>query len=157
MVYVPILLSRARSLRAGEPLSSVAGHAATPSLRRALDLGTDDEEGDYAALNAAGVAALTELDGVQGPRRLVLAAEVDEVSVGDGQGTFGEVQVAGLTWPQVRSLFADEEVAAPAVLAAARAVDGVAPAQAYDLPAVVELNDNHDLLWFSPEELDALG
>ena len=157
MVYVPIQLPRARSLRAGEALSLVAGHAATPSLRRALDLGVDDEEGDYAALNAAGVAALATLDGVQGRRRLVLAAEVDAASVADRQGTSGEVQVAGLTWAQVRSLFADEEVAAPAVLAAARAADGVAPAQAYDLPAVVELTDNHDLLWFSPEELDTLG
>jgi hypothetical protein len=157
MVYVPILLSRARLLRAGEVLRSVAGHAATPSLRRALDLGVDDEEGDYAALNAAGVAALAALAGGQDSRRLVLAAEVDAASVADGHGTSGEVRVADLTWAQVRSLFADEEVAAPAVLAAARAADGVALAGAYDLAAVVELTDHHDLLWFSPEELDALG
>lgn len=157
MVYVPILLSRARSLRAGDPLRSAAGHAATPSLRRALDLRVDDEEGDYAALNAAGVAALAALQDAQAGRRLVLAAEVGDASVSDGRGSSGEVHVAELTWAQVRSLFADEEVAAPAVLAAAGAARGVELAQAYDLPAVVELTDDHDLLWFSPEELDSLG
>ncbi|SDS87862.1 hypothetical protein SAMN04488543_2566 [Friedmanniella luteola] len=154
MVYVPLPLSRARALRDGEPLDAVAGHAATPSLRRALDLAPDDEEGDYAALNAAGVAALA---GLAGARRLVLAAEVPDDRVVDGRGPSGEVDVADLRWPQVRSLFADEEVAGPAVAAAAAAVTGTDPAQAYDLPAVVALTDGHDLLWFAPEELDALG
>lgn len=153
MVYVPLPLPRARRLRVGEPLAAVPGHAATASLRRALGLGTDDEEGDYAALNAAGVAAL---DGLLGSRRLVLAAEVGDAQVTDRGGTSGEVDVAGLAWTQVRSLFADEEVAAPAVTEAARAATGVALAEAYDLPAVAALVDAHDLLWFSPEELDAL-
>ena len=153
MVYVPLPLSGAAALRAGEPLDRVPGHAATPSLRRALDLGADDEEGDYAALNAAGVAAL---DGLTGSRRLVLAAEVGDAQVTDRRGTSGEVEVAGLAWAQVRSLFADEEVAAPAVTAAAPAATGVALAEAYDLAAVTALVDAHDLLWFSPEELDAL-
>ncbi|GAA1435400.1 hypothetical protein GCM10009616_32420 [Microlunatus lacustris] len=154
MVYVPLPLPRARALRAGEPLDRVGGHAATPSLRGALDLGADDEEGDFAALDAAGVAAL---DGLAGSRRLVLAAEVGDAQVTDRRGTTGEVEVAGLAWSQVRSLFADEEVAATAVAAAARAATGVPLAEAYDLPAVAALVDGHDLLWFAPEELDALG
>ena len=154
MVYVPLTPAQARSLRAGEALTRLAAHAATPSLRRALDLAPDDEEGDYAALNAAGVAAL---DGLADGRRLVLAADVGDAQVSDGRGTSGEVAVADLVWAQVRSLFADEEVAAPAVRAAAEAARGVALAQAYDLPAVAALADAHDLLWFAPEELDALG
>jgi hypothetical protein len=154
MVYVPLPLTRARSLRDGEPLARVVAHAATPSLLAALDLTPDDEEADYAALNAAGVAAL---DGLASARRLVLAAEVPDARVDDGHGASGEVEVADLRWSQVRSLFADEEAAASDVTAAARAASGVALGQAYDLPAVVRLTDGHDLLWFAPEELDALA
>ncbi len=154
MVYVPLPASRVRALRDGEPLARVAGHAATPSLRAALDLAPGDEEGDYAALNAAGVAALA---GLPGPRRLVLAAEVADPQVADGRGSSGEVEVTDLRWGQVRSLFADEEVAASAVTAAAAAAAGVALDEAYGLPAVVALTEGHDLLWFAPEELDALG
>ena len=154
MVYVPLPHTRATALRDGDTPSALAGHAATASLRRALDLTPDDEEGDYAALNAAGVAAL---DGLAGERRLVLAAEVADAQVADHRGPSGEVEVTGLTWAQVRSLFADEEVAGPAVRAAAGAASGVALEQAYDLPAVAALADAHDLLWFAPEELDALG
>lgn len=154
MVYVPLALARARALRGGQPLATVPGHAATPSLRRALDLAADDEEGDYAALNAAGVAALA---GLTGARRLVLAAEVGDAQVGDRRGSSGEVEVSDLTWAQVRSLFADEEVAGPVVTAAARAAAGVDLAEAYGLDAVVALTDGYDLLWFAPDELDALG
>ncbi len=154
MVYVPLPASHARSLREGETLARVAGHAATPSLRAVLDLPPDDEEADYAALNAAGVAALA---GLPGSRRLVLAAEVGDLQVIDLRGASGEVEVSDLRWTQVRSLFADEEVAGSAVTAAAAAATGVALADAYGLPAVVALTESHDLLWFAPEELDALG
>ena len=154
MVYVPLALGQARALRDGEPLDRLPGHAATPSLRRELAVAEDDEEGDFAALNAAGVAAL---DGLAGSRRLVLAADVGPAQVTDGHRRSGEVQVDGLTWPQVQSLFADEDAAGSAVVAAAVAATGMDLDQAYDLPAVVALTDTHDLLWFAPAELDALG
>ena len=154
MVYVPLTPAQARSLRAGEALTRLAAHAATPSLRRALDLAPDDEEGDYAALNAAGVAAL---DGLADGRRLVLAADVGDAQVSDGRGTSGEVAVADLVRAQVQSLFADEEAAGPAVRAAARDAAGLEPRQAYDLPAVLALTDSYDLLWFGPAELDDLS
>jgi hypothetical protein len=154
MVYVPLALTKARALRDGESLDRLRGHAATPSLRRELAVAENDEEGDFAALNAAGVAAL---DGLAESRRVVLAADVAADQVADGHGGSGEVQVDRLTWPQVQSLFADEEAAGPAVVAAARAATGVPLGQAYDLPAVVALTDTHDLLWFAPAELDALG
>nr|WP_294696279.1 hypothetical protein [uncultured Friedmanniella sp.] len=160
MVYVPLPPAQARALRAGESLDLLRGHAATPSLRRELAVAEDDEEGDFAALNAAGVAALSELGDLSEPggtRRLVLAAEVDASQVVDAQGAWGEVQVLGLTWPQVQSLFADEEAAGPAVRAAARDAAGLEPRQAYDLPAVLALTDSYDLLWFGPAELDDLS
>jgi hypothetical protein len=154
MVYVPLPAERARALRAGERLDALPAHAVTPALCRAVEVGTDDEEADFAALSAAGVAALA---GLEGGRRLVLAADVAAGQVEDTGGPSGEVVVSDLTWGRVRSLFADEEAAAPAVLAAARVVQGRPLADAYDEPTVVALTDTWDLLWFAPEELDALG
>lgn len=154
MIYLPMALDRAQALRAGEPLDRVPAHAATPSLRLALALAAEQEEGDFAALSAAGVAAL---DGLTGNRRLVLAADVGADQVSDAGGDSGEVGVERLSWSQVQALFADEEAAGPAVTAAAGAARDVPLEQAYDLPAVVALTDDHDLLWFSPAELDGLA
>ena len=153
MVFVPVAMAAALALRAGEPVPPARGFAATPSLRRALGPGTDDEEADFAVLSAAGVAVL---DGLVGSRRLVLAAEVPEGHVSDRGGDLGEVEVRDLGWRQVQALFADEESAAAAVRAAASAAAGVAVEAAFDLPAVVELTDTFDLLWYAPEELDGL-
>jgi len=153
MVFVPVPVAAAAVLRAGDPVPVSRGFAVTPSLRTALGPGTDDDEADFAALSAAGVAALA---GLVGPRRLVLAADVGDDQVSDAGNALGEVAVRRLAWAQVQALFADEEVAAPAVAAAASAAAGVGLAEAFDLAAVVELTDGHDLLWYAPEELDAL-
>jgi hypothetical protein len=56
----------------------------------------------------------------------------------------------------VQALFADEESAAAAVAAATTAASGADPATTFDLPAVVELTDRYDMLWYAPEELDGL-
>ena len=152
MVFVPVPVADAVALRDGTPTAPQRAFAATPSLRRALQT-ADDEEAEFAALDAAGVAAL---DGLAGSRRLVLAAEVGEAQVRDLTTDLGEVQVERLVWDQVRSLFCDEEVAAEAVRAAADAAAGVPAADAFDLPAVVALGERHDLLWYAPEELDGL-
>jgi hypothetical protein len=153
MVFVPLPLATARALRAGQPCSPVRGFAATPGLRRALGPGTADEEADFAALDTAGVAAL---QGLADSRRLVLAAEVPDGQVRDRGGELGEVEVRGLEWRQVRSLFADEESAGGSVRAAAAAAAGTALVMAFDVPAVIELSDTTDLLWYAPEELDGL-
>jgi hypothetical protein len=152
MVFVPVGLAVALALRDGERRAH-RGFAATPTLRRALGSGSDDEEADFAALNAAGVAAL---DGLAEPRRLVLAVDVDESQVSDRRTDLGEVEVRDVGWPQVQALFADEEPAAAAVVPAAAAASGVPLHEAFDLPAVIELTDGYDLLWFAPDELDAL-
>jgi hypothetical protein len=66
--------------------------------------------------------------------------------------------VRDLRWSQVRALFADEAEAAEAVLRARAALaesgEGYTLAAALEVPAVGKLLDNHDLLWFAPEELD---
>jgi uncharacterized protein DUF6912 len=153
MVFVPLPVASASTLRGGTAATPCRGFAATPSLRRALGAASDEDEAGFAALDAAGVAAL---DGLRGSRRLVLAADVDPAQVRDRGTELGEVEVADLSWAQVRSLFADEEVAAPLVTAAADAARGVTLPVAFDLTAVTELRDSHDLLWYAPEELDGL-
>lgn len=154
MVYLPLALDAARTLRTDGGPTAGRAFAATPSSIRALGLQPDDEEAGFAALSTAGVAALAD-PSVR--RRLVLAADVDPTQVHDSGDDLGTVEVTGLRWAQVRSLFADEEAAGDAVVAAAAALPGVEPAEAFDLPAVVALTDGFDLLWFDPSELDVLG
>lgn len=159
MVFVPVSLSLARALRSGQQPGALPGFAVTPALVQALGADPGEEEADFAALSTAGLAALT---GLGTGRRLVLAAEVAADQVTDRGGERGEVRVAGLGWGQVSALFADEDVAgdavgAAAVEVAAAAAAGFEPAEALSGPAVATLSDTYDLLWYAPEELDALA
>jgi len=153
MVFVPFTPTSAVALRGGETRSADRAFTATPSLRRTLGRASDDEEADFAALSIAGAAALGEMTGV---RRLVLAAEVADNQVVDRRTELGEVEVRELRWGQVQALFSDEESAGPAVARAAAAAAGVPLAAALELPAVTELSEGYDLLWYAPEELDGL-
>lgn len=153
MVFVPVALASARARRSGEHAGELRGFAVTPSLVQALGPDLSDEEADFAALSTAGLAAL---EGLDGGRRLVLAAEVAANQVTDRSNELGEVGVAGLDWSQVAALFADEDAAADAVRAAAAEATGSAPVEVLSRPAVVTLSNTYDLLWYAPEELDAL-
>ncbi|WP_375426737.1 DUF6912 family protein [uncultured Friedmanniella sp.] len=153
MVFVPMPFSAAVVLRGGRGPSVLQGFAATPSLLAGLGSDAGDEA-DYAALNAAGVAAL---EGLTGPRRLILAVEAAAQQVLDARTELGEVRVEAVRWDQVRALFADGPEAAPAVAAAAEAAAGVALDRVLELPAVVELGETIDLLWYATGELDDLG
>lgn len=102
------------------------------------------------ALNHAGVASLL-LEG--GSTRLVLAVDLDLT----GGDDLGAVRVPEVRWSDVRSLFADEAAAAAAVARAMAAVNGLELATALPLPEVEQLLDAYDLLWYAPEELDALA
>ncbi|GAA3696098.1 hypothetical protein GCM10022204_10070 [Microlunatus aurantiacus] len=150
-VFVPLTLDAARQLRTVGSARDLVGYAAGPGLRTWLsEARLDDEEADYVALNHAGVAALTLDD--TAPTRIVLAVDRD---VADGDD-LGAVTVAQLDWVAVRSLFADEGAAASAVLAARAAVRGSDLAAALSAPAVEALQESYDLLWYAPDELDAL-
>jgi len=154
MVFVPTTPAAARALRAGEQPGRLPGFAVTPSLVRVLGPDHSGEEADFAALSAAGLAAL------QGPcagRRLVLAVDVATDRVDDGRGEPGEVRVDGLVWRQVSALFADEDAAADAVRAAVAEVTAAPPDDALSGRAVAALSDTYDLLWYAPDELDSLG
>jgi hypothetical protein len=116
-----------------------------------MEADTVREEAEYAALSNAGVLAL-----VLKPNspRLVVAAEVPEEQIADLWKVHGEVEVHGLTWAQVRALFADEPDAREAVTLAGKAVAGQSLTDALTAREVSAVLDGYDLLWFAPEELD---
>lgn len=158
LVYLPASPALAARLRAGEAAGPWAGHTASPGLRADLaGWGTepDDDELQYAALNAAAIAQLVD------PRatdpRLVLAAEVADADLVDlDRAEPGAVTIGDLAWQQVTALFADAPEATAAVATARRAVRDTSVAAALAAPEVVELLEQHDLLWYAPEELDGL-
>ena len=153
LIFVPASHEDARALRSGRDLATAPGCAATDSLIAALGPGSSTEEAEYAALNNAGVLAIMRT--AESPR-LVLAAEVADDQVTDHRTDLGEIDVERLHWSQVRSLFADEPEAGEAV-ARARLESGASGlAETLAMPAVGELLDTYDLLWFATAELDSL-
>jgi hypothetical protein len=153
MIFVPMTRDEARALRSGAGTDRYPGCAATPGLAASQEVDTVLEEVEYAALSNAGVLALVLKPHLP---RLVVAGEVPEEHVRDLSQPHGEVEVSGLVWAQVRALFADEPDARQAVGLASEAVTGESLAAALAAPEVAAVLDNHDLLWFAPEELDLL-
>jgi hypothetical protein len=153
MIFVPMTADEAAALRSGVGVDRYQGCAVTANLVASMDADTVPEEVEYAALSNAGVLAL--LIKPNAPR-LVVAAEVREEQVVDQGASQGEVDVNGLTWAQVRALFADEPAASEAVRLAGKAVAGEGLAAALAAPEVATVLDAYDLLWYAPEELDQL-
>jgi hypothetical protein len=153
LVFVPLDRADAVDLRAGADLGTRAGCAPTAGLAGILEPTAVAEEVEFAALNHAGVLALSA---VSDPLRLVLAADVADGQVTDVGSELGEVTVAGLRWAQVQALFADEPAAGPRVAQARAETVGLGLAEALASDALAALQGAFDLLWFAPEELDQL-
>ena len=154
MIFVPMTRDEVAALRSGPVRSGVvansySGCAATAGLIASLEADVI-EEVEFAALNNAGVLALV----LKPSPRLVVAAEVREDQVTDLGGSWGEVEVDGLAWAQVRALFADEPAAWDAAKLASKAVAGRSLGAAVAAPEVAAVLDEYDLLWYAPEELD---
>lgn len=155
MVYVPLDRRQALRLReAGALAGPLPGHAATPALLAAHDLGPDADDADYTALAYAGVSGL--LTG-KDPLRLVVAAEIDPAPDADHpDDAFGRITIDRLDWSRVSSLFADETASAERIARARALAAGLSLVEAVDAEQVEVLLDECDLLWFAPEELDRL-
>ncbi|HLL63621.1 MAG TPA: hypothetical protein VK401_11260 [Propionibacteriaceae bacterium] len=151
LVFVPVDRETADALRTGTDPGPRPGCAPTAELAASTGPDAVAEEVEFAALSHAGVLALTS---TTDPLRLVLAADVEAVQVEESGDGLGQVVVAGLRWPQVQSLFADEPDAAAAVAAARAAAEGRTLTEALELDEVAQLLDAYDLLWFAPEELE---
>jgi hypothetical protein len=153
MIFVPMTPDETVALRSGAGVDHQQGCAATASLVGSVETDCVIEEAEYAAINNAGVLAMVLKPNAP---RLVVAAEVREEQVIDRGAPQGEVEVNGLTWRQVRALFADEPAAQKAVRLARRTVAGRSLTAALVTPKVAALLDRYPLMWYAPEELDQL-
>jgi hypothetical protein len=153
LVFVPCDRVEASALRAGGDFPARPACAPTADFAGTLEPTAVAEEVEFAALNQAGVLTLsTGAD----PLRLVLAADVADNQVADRGSEPGAITVSDLRWSQVRALFADEPAAAASVARARADLAAVGPTDTLAMEAVMTLQDEFDLLWFAPDELDRL-
>ncbi|MGC3993174.1 MAG: hypothetical protein QM779_03440 [Propionicimonas sp.] len=126
------------------------GHAVTAGLRAAF-APSDDEEAEHIALLVASIASL-----VGTGRRLVAVVECSPRPDASADQDFGGVTVPDLAWDALQSLFADAGDAEGLPEAAAAAA-GLSLTEAWDLPEVVRLLEEADLLWHGAGEWRELG
>ena len=147
LVFVPLSGAELRTwAESGTLAGPRPGYSATPALREAFGV-TDEEDAEYAALCIASIAGL-----LAHGRRLVAVAPARTSASTD---EFGQVEVAGLDYRSVTSLFGEDTDPAPAAAAAA-AIAGSPLARAWDAPEVHSLLADTDLLWYGPGEWNQL-
>jgi predicted aminopeptidase len=160
-VYLPSTLpALAGTLRAGQ-LGDGPAFAVTPLLREAYASG-DQEELEYVALTAAARASLRMLaaDPDAAPRRVVLAAEVDDSQVSwaalADDADPAQVRLTGpLPIAALAAAHVDDEQASGDIRAA---VEALAAADAGDDDALfaVDQAEGHELGWYATQELPYL-
>ncbi|MPY85391.1 MAG: hypothetical protein GEV00_19210 [Actinophytocola sp.] len=161
-VYLPATIGMLRNLVEQEEFLPVngTGFALTPALRESYTSGSTDELEYVAQLDAARaslrlIAADLEGDEAAMPRRVVVAADVDDVRQRPDLDN-AVVRVGGaVPMSAVASVHVDGAEAEDAVLAAAKVVDA---ADLGDLDAEFALGDaeDHELAWYAPQELPFL-
>jgi predicted aminopeptidase len=160
-VFLPSTLpGLAEILRTGQ-VSPLVAFAVTPALREAYASG-DQEELEYVALTAAARASLRLLaaDPDAPPRRVVLAAEVDDGSVSwpdlDAMAAAAEVTIsAPVPVAKLASAHVDDEEAAADITAAVQALPA-ADVGDEDAAFVVDGAEGHELGWYASQELPYL-
>lgn len=168
-IYLPATVPQLRRALDDQQLRARSGIAfgVTDSLRGEYP-GTDDEELEYLAMTDAARASLrllaadgvggadgTDEDTVDRAMRVVIAADVEDVTEYP-QGDRAAVRVAGqVPWRDVAAVHLDGADAAPAVLAAIDAVDA---ADLGDLDAEFAVGEatSHELAWYAPNEIEYL-
>ncbi|MDX5570941.1 hypothetical protein PYK79_57200 [Streptomyces sp. ID05-04B] len=164
-VYVPLTLpGLAEAHKTGElGAGPLVAYAVTPALREWY-VSDDTEELEYAALGRAALASLRLLDAdPDAPRkRVVVAVDVPDrmAAVGPERGPDpdapGEVRVSGVVrLAKAAAVHVDAPEAETDVTAAARAL-AAADGGDDDAQAVVDGAEDHELLWFAPQEIASL-
>lgn len=160
-VYLPATIPLVAALRDGDELGRPAGpvHAVTPALREWYIEG-DEEELEYVAFSRAAQEALRLLraDPSAPRRRVVISADVPESAVKVASLDLGtsEVNLGGpVAKDAIASLHVDDREAEADVAAAANAVDEAAAGDP-DAQFTVDSAEDHELLWYAPEEIDDL-
>jgi hypothetical protein len=135
--------------------AGLAAHAVTPAVREWYIEG-DSEELEYAVLLEAAEASLRLIaaDPKSRPRRVVLAADVDDAWVTPVSGRFRSAVTLArpLELSKVVSAHTDEKAAEKAVAEAAAVVEQ-ADAGDDDAQFVLDEAEAQDLLWFDATEL----
>ena len=156
-VYVPSSLRALREILAAEELGPApfTAHAVTEALRDAYADG-GDEEWEYAAASAAGLASVGLLTRDEPARRVVLAVDVSRVSscasqVDADDPTAVRVDEA-VPFRRIAAVLAD---AVDAEADVARAREALASA-ASDANVLLERCLAHELGWWATQEIGAL-
>jgi hypothetical protein len=181
-VYVPATLGILRQLVADGSIFPVSGtaFAVTPMLREAYAEGDDDELAEVALRDAAlaslrllaidedsddidedsnsepGAASTSSVDcGALPPRRAVLVADVDPVTLRPDLDDAVVRVGAPVTVGDVAAIYVDTAAAEPAVRAAIAVIDA---ADLGDEDAELAVGDaqDHDLAWYATQELPFL-
>jgi hypothetical protein len=161
-VYVPATLAMLQQLVADGSLRPVNGtaFAVTPALRESYAEGDDEELGEV-ALREAALASLRLLAGGEDsddelpPRRAVLVAEVDDVTLRPDLDQ-AVVRLGGsVAIDDVVAAFVDTAAAEAAVTAAIAAIDA-ADLGDEDAELLVGDAQDHDLAWYAAQELPFL-
>ncbi|MER7081235.1 hypothetical protein SAMN02982929_06549 [Saccharopolyspora kobensis] len=157
-VYLPATLPMLRQLAEDKQLQPLGGtaFALTPALRESYASG-DTEELEYAAMREAARASLRLIAGEEKPepRRVVISADVDEVTLRPDLD-HAVVKVSGpVQWKQIAAVHVDAAEAEDAVRAAAEVIDA---ADLGDPDAEFALGDaeDHELAWYAPQEVPFL-
>ncbi|WP_333740410.1 DUF6912 family protein [Streptomyces sp. IBSBF 2806] len=164
-VYVPLTLpGLAEAHKTGElGAEPTVAYAVTPALREWY-LSDDIEELEYAALSRAALASLRLLaaDPRVPRRRVVVAVDVPDraAAVDPDRGldpaALGEVRVTGVVrLAKAAAVHVDAEGAEADVTAAAQAL-AAADGGDDDAQFVVDGAEDHELLWFAPQEIPNL-
>lgn len=160
-VYIPATVATVAELREAASIGQppVAAHAVTPALREWYAEG-DDEELEYVAFNRAAQEALRllHLDPAAPRKRVVISADVEPGSVtvvNQDLGTSAVHLNAPVKLSAVASVHVDASEAEADVAAAAEAVDAAAAGDG-DAQFTVDTAEDHDLLWYAPEEISDL-
>lgn len=157
-VYVPATVPMIAALRDSAELPAPAGaHAVTPSLREWYVEG-DEEELEYVAFSRAAQEALRLLHSDPGAprRRIVVSADVPAQVVEPLNQDLGTSAIRlshPIQWSAVAAIHIDAKEAEIDVAAAAEAVDAAASGDP-DAQFTVESAEDHELLWYSPEEIE---
>jgi hypothetical protein len=161
-VYIPATVAMLNTLVKTGELAAVnaTAFALTPALRESYSTG-DAEELEYAAMLDAARASLrllaAELDAdpQARPRRAVIAADLDNVTLRPDLD-YAVVRLSGpVSMKNIAAVHVDNEAAEDAVRRAAEVIDA---ADMGDSDAEFTLGDaeDHDLAWYAPQELSFL-
>ena len=142
LVFIPIAADELGVLLGDPAVEDRPAYTVTPELLEELGYTeAESEDAEYAALVLASVAGLAA-HGV----RLVVVAEVDPALVGPGEDPDnGQIVLTSCPASAIAAWFADEpgtDVADAAAISKGLTID-----QAWDLPQVQALLQEHDLLW----------